>query len=76
MSILPVFDQFLVPGLYVGKPCILDAMPGDTTLILGAGFSRPAGGPLLRDLLSKIRDVITETALTDGWGKSISPGLL
>src|SRR2546422_10293307 len=28
-------------------------MPGDTTLILGAGFSRPAGGPLLRDLLSK-----------------------
>jgi len=28
-------------------------MPGDTTLILGAGFSRPAGGPLLRELLSK-----------------------
>ncbi len=28
-------------------------MSGDTTLILGAGFSRPAGGPLLRDLLSK-----------------------
>ncbi len=29
----------------------------------------------LRDLLVKVRDVITETALTDGWGKSISPGL-
>src|SRR2546425_5615587 len=27
-------------------------MPGHTALILGAGFSRPAGGPLLRDLLS------------------------
>ncbi len=30
----------------------------------------------LRDLLVKIRDVVTETALTDGWGKSISPGLV
>lgn len=29
----------------------------------------------LRDLLVKVRDVVTETALTDGWGKSISPGL-
>src|SRR5439155_20268794 len=27
-------------------------MPDHTALILGAGFSRPAGGPLLRDLLS------------------------
>src|SRR2546422_11116921 len=27
-------------------------MPGHAALILGAGFSRPAGGPLLRDLLS------------------------
>lgn len=29
----------------------------------------------LRDLLVKVRDVVTETALTDGWGKSVSPGL-
>lgn len=34
------------------------------------------GYSALRNLLSKIRDVVTETALTDGWGKSISPGLL
>lgn len=34
------------------------------------------GWNALRDLLSKVRDVVTDTALTDGWGKSISPGLL
>jgi HTH-type transcriptional regulator/antitoxin HigA len=34
------------------------------------------GYAALRGLLEKIRDVVTETALTDGWGKSISPGLL
>jgi NAD-dependent SIR2 family protein deacetylase len=27
-------------------------MPGHTTIILGAGFSKPAGGPLLQELLS------------------------
>lgn len=27
-----------------------------------------------RDLLVKIREVITETSLTDGWGQSIAPG--
>src|SRR2546430_5226878 len=27
-------------------------MAGDTVLILGAGFPKPAGGPLLRDLLT------------------------
>jgi len=27
-------------------------LSGDTVLILGAGFSKPAGGPLLRDLLT------------------------
>ncbi len=34
------------------------------------------GYSALRGLLEKIRDVVIETALTDGWGKSISPGLL
>ena len=34
------------------------------------------GFSALRDLLSKVRDVVTETALTDGWGKSISPAVL
>lgn len=34
------------------------------------------GYAALRKLLVKIRDVVTETALTDGWGKSISPGLV
>jgi HTH-type transcriptional regulator / antitoxin HigA len=29
-----------------------------------------------REMLVKVRDVITETALTDGWGRSISPGIL
>ena len=29
-----------------------------------------------RDLVSKIRDVITETALTDGWGKTITQASL
>jgi NAD-dependent SIR2 family protein deacetylase len=28
-------------------------MPGHTVLVTGAGFSRPAGGPLLKDLLSE-----------------------
>jgi len=34
------------------------------------------GYSALRDLLSKVRDVVTDTALTDGWGKSITQGLL
>lgn len=34
------------------------------------------GYSALRDMLAKIRDVITETALTDGWGKTITPGLV
>jgi HTH-type transcriptional regulator/antitoxin HigA len=34
------------------------------------------GYAALRDLLPKIRDVVTETAITDGWGKSISPSIL
>lgn len=29
----------------------------------------------LRDLLVKIRDVVTEVALTDGWGRMVSPGM-
>jgi HTH-type transcriptional regulator / antitoxin HigA len=29
-----------------------------------------------RELLAKIRDAIVETALTDGWGRTISPGIL
>jgi HTH-type transcriptional regulator/antitoxin HigA len=29
-----------------------------------------------RELLAKVRSIITETALTDGWGKTISLGLL
>jgi|HubBroStandDraft_1064217.scaffolds.fasta_scaffold48140_2 HTH-type transcriptional regulator/antitoxin HigA len=29
-----------------------------------------------REMLSKIRDIITETAVTDGWGRSISKGAL
>jgi HTH-type transcriptional regulator/antitoxin HigA len=29
-----------------------------------------------REMLVKVRDVITETALTDGWGRMISPGIL
>jgi len=29
-----------------------------------------------RELLARIRDTIIETALTDGWGRSISPGIL
>src|SRR5438093_3312474 len=31
---------------------LLWAMSGDTVLITGAGFSKPAGGPLLKDLLT------------------------
>ena len=29
-----------------------------------------------RDLLAKVRSIVTETALTDGWGRTISPGVL
>jgi HTH-type transcriptional regulator / antitoxin HigA len=29
-----------------------------------------------RELLAKVRSIIIETALTDGWGRTISPGLL
>jgi HTH-type transcriptional regulator/antitoxin HigA len=29
-----------------------------------------------RDLLAKVRSIVTETALTDGWGRTISPGIL
>ena len=29
-----------------------------------------------REMLVKIRDIITSTALTDGWGQSISPNVL
>jgi HTH-type transcriptional regulator/antitoxin HigA len=29
-----------------------------------------------REMLAKIREAVTETALTDGWGKAISPGIL
>lgn len=29
-----------------------------------------------RDLLAKIRTIVTDTALTDGWGRTISPGSL
>ena len=34
------------------------------------------GYSALRRFLVKIRSVVTETALTDGWGQSISPGLI
>ena len=34
------------------------------------------GYSALRDFLVKIRSVVVETALTDGWGQSISPGLI
>lgn len=34
------------------------------------------GFSALRDLLTKIRDCVTDTALTDGWGKLITPGML
>ena len=34
------------------------------------------GYSALRDFLVKIRSVVIETALTDGWGQSISPGLI
>jgi HTH-type transcriptional regulator/antitoxin HigA len=29
-----------------------------------------------RDLLAKVRAIVTETSLTDGWGRTISPGIL
>src|SRR5262249_12099746 len=29
-----------------------------------------------RDVLVKIRNIVIENALTDGWGKTISPGVL
>jgi HTH-type transcriptional regulator/antitoxin HigA len=29
-----------------------------------------------REMLAKVRDAITETTLTDGWGRTISPGIL
>lgn len=34
------------------------------------------GYSALRDFLVKVRSVVVETALTDGWGQSISPGLI
>jgi HTH-type transcriptional regulator / antitoxin HigA len=34
------------------------------------------GYSALRDFLVKIRSVVIETALTDGWGQNISPGLI
>jgi len=39
-------------------------MPGHTVLVTGAGFSRPAGGPLLRELLSK--DCLGQSAADTG----------
>lgn len=37
---------------------------------------KQVGYSSLRDFLVKVRATVTETALTDGWGQSISPGLL
>lgn len=34
------------------------------------------GYSALRDFLIKVRDVVTETAVTDGWGKIITPTML
>lgn len=39
-------------------------MPGHTAVILGAGFSRPAGGPLLKDLLSEDVVAVSEAEST------------
>jgi HTH-type transcriptional regulator / antitoxin HigA len=36
---------------------------------------KQVGYSALRDFLVKIRSVVVETSLTDGWGQSISPGL-
>lgn len=48
-------------------------MPGHTALVLGAGFSRPAGGPLLRDLLS---DDFVATSDADPGDLAVVSGLL
>jgi HTH-type transcriptional regulator / antitoxin HigA len=37
---------------------------------------RELGYSALRDLLVKVRDVVTSTALTDGWNQTISPNLI
>ena len=34
------------------------------------------GYSALRDMLVKVRDVVTSTALTDGWNQNLSPGLV
>jgi HTH-type transcriptional regulator / antitoxin HigA len=37
---------------------------------------REIGYSANREMLAKVREVVVQTALTDGWGRSISPGLL
>lgn len=37
---------------------------------------REIGFSANREMLAKVRDVVTDTALTDGFGRSIAPGLL
>ena len=48
--------------------------------LLGFRRQKQAQGEIgygaLRDLLSKVRETVTETAVTDGWGKAISPATL
>ncbi len=39
-------------------------------------YRNEIGYSALRNLLVKIRDVVTGTALTDGWGKTLTPGLV
>jgi HTH-type transcriptional regulator / antitoxin HigA len=39
-------------------------------------YRKEIGYSAQRDLLSKIRDNVTATALTDGWGQSISPSVV
>jgi hypothetical protein len=34
------------------------------------------GYSALRDFLVKVRPAVTTTAMTDGWGQEISPGLI
>jgi HTH-type transcriptional regulator/antitoxin HigA len=38
-------------------------------------YRREIGYRSLRDQLVKIRDIVTSTALTDGWGQAISPSM-
>lgn len=38
-------------------------------------YKNEVGYSALRDLLVKVRDVVTSTALTDGWDQTVAPGI-